>query len=502
MKTAIIICLTLISFGTALAGWERTYGGSDEEYGFSVVQTSDSGYVIVGYTGSFGAGLYDVYLVKTDSAGDTLWTRTYGGINVDVGRAVVQTTDGGYIIVGETFSYSAGSPDIYLVKTNVNGDTIWTRTYGGSNNDEGWSVAQTFDGGYIVTGRSHSFGAGESDVYLVKTDALGDTLWTRTYGGSEYDEGYSVAQTSDGGYIVAGGTESFGAGRYDVYLVKTDAVGDTIWTRTYGGSDFDRGHSVAQTSDGGNLVVGQTTSYGIGGADVYLVKTDTDGDTIWTRNYGGSNYDSGCSVIQTFDGGYLIGGISASFGAGERDAYILKTTPLGDTIWTHTYGGSQWDGIYSVAQTIDGGYIFAGATESFGAGEYDMYLIKTDSLGYTGIEEKPPSPKPEAFKISAYPNPFNSAVIITVSGKATSPLQIEVFDINGRRINVIARSASDEAISPNNRSSVPLDARRDAVSINNHEFVWQPDESLPSGVYLVRATIEDETTSKRIVYLK
>jgi len=340
----------------------------------------------------------------------------------------------------------------------------WERTYGGSDDDEGYSVAQTSDGGYIVAGRTRSFGAGEYDVYLVKTDGLGDTIWTRTYGGGGEDLGYSVALTSDGGYIVAGYTGSFGAGG-DVYLVKTDAVGDTILTRTYGGSSDDWGYSVAQTSDGGYIVAGRTASFGAGGYDVYLVKTDGLGDTLWTRTYGGSDDDYGYSVAQTSDGGYIVSGGTRFFGAGSWDFYLVKTDAVGDTIWTRTYGGSGNDHGNSVAQTSDGGYIVAGVTA---AG--DVYLVKTDSLGYTGIEENLPAAKPAAFAISAYPNPFNSACRISAPMNA----KVEIFDIEGRKID----------------------------ELPGGEQVWKPESSVGSGIYLVRATVGGQEITKRVVYLK
>ena len=438
------------------------------------------------------------------------WTRTYGGSSGDEGNSVAQTSDGGYIVAGTTESFGAGSGDVYLVKTAGLGDTIWTRTYGGSGYDKGWSVAQTSDGGYIVAGETHSFGAGYSDVYLVKTDAVGDTIWTRTYGGSDDDFGFSVAQTSDGGYIVAG-TYAYGweAGTADVYLVKTDAVGDTIWTRTYGGSDDDYGYSVAKTSDGGYIVAGiYDYDWETETCDVYLVKTDSVGDTIWTRTYGGSDYDEGFSVAQTSDGGYIVAGKTRSFGAGSGDVYLVKTDAVGDTIWTRTYGGSDDEWGKSVAQTSDGGYIVAGYTGSFGAGHYDVYLVKTDSLGYTAIEEKP-SAKPEAFTITAHPNPFNSAVTINVNFspcqggdvRRTEGVNIEIFDLNGRRLETLRPSATSgtgpSGLEKGGTNSTPLHKGGQGGS-----YVWQPSPSIGSGIYLVRATVGDESTSKRIVYLK
>jgi len=402
MKKSIFLTVLLAAFfvSAAIADpgdtlWTRTYGGSDYEQGLSVQQTTDGGYIIVGETNSFGAGSNDVYLVKTDANGDTLWTRTHGGGRTDSGQSVQQTTDGGYIIVGETNSFGAGGYDFYLVKTDANGDTLWTRTHGGTDYDYGQSVQQTTDGGYIIAGYTKSFGAGSNDVYLVKTDANGDTLWTRTYGGSADEYARCVQQTQDGGYIVTGHTKSFGAGLNDFYLVKTDANGDTLWTRTYGGGDSDNGQSVQQTTDGGYIIAGYTDSFGAGLKDFYLVKTDANGDTLWTRTYGDSLGEYGQSVQQTTDGGYILTGRTMSFGAGSNDVYLVKTDANGDTLWTRTYGGSDYEQGQSVQQTTDGGYILTGRTMSFGAGETDFWLLKIageSSLPDVTIEILPNGP--------------------------------------------------------------------------------------------------------------
>jgi hypothetical protein len=367
----ISFCLSAQRIDTA---WTRTFGGSGWENGQSVQQTTDGGYIVAGWTDSYGAGEYDVYLIKTDSLGDALWMRTYGGGNYDWGYSTQQTDDGGYIISGHTWSYGAGSTDVYLIKTDSLGDTLWTRTYGGISYEAGCSVQQTTDKGYIVAGGTQSYGAGEYDVYLIKTDSLGDTLWTKTFGGGSYDLVYSVQQTTDKGYIVAGGTWSYGAGSSDVYLIKTDSLGDTLWTKTFGGSEFDGGHSVQQTTDGGYIVAGWTWSWGSETDDVYLIKTDSLGDTLWTRTYGGSDYDQSYSVQQTTDGGYIVAGGTASYGAGAEDVYLIKTDSLGDTLWTKTVGGSQSEEGQSVQQTNDGGYMVVGQTASYGVG--NIYLIK------------------------------------------------------------------------------------------------------------------------------
>jgi hypothetical protein len=383
-KALLVIGCVLLLASTAVADpgdtlWTRTYGYLNWEQGWSVNLTSDDGYIIAGWTRSLGSG-DDFYLVKADASGNALWDRNYGGDYQDAAYSVQQTSDGGYIIVGYTESYGAGFEDYYIVKTNSVGDTLWTRAYGGSSYDYGHCVQQTTDGGYIVVGTAYSFFP-FSNIWLLKLDSSGDTLWTRFYGdiNYNYDEGWFVQQTSDGGYIVAG-TGAFVPGNgYDMYLVKTDSLGDTLWTATYGGTDPDYGRSVQQTSDGGYIVVGYTESFGVGLEDVYVVKTDSLGDTLWTRVYGGIHHDYGYSVDEASDGGYIITGKTNSFGTGGNyDVYLVKTDSSGDSLWTRRYGGDWNEEGWSVQETSEGGYIIAGTTNSFGAGNYDVYLLRIE----------------------------------------------------------------------------------------------------------------------------
>jgi hypothetical protein len=358
--------------------WTRTYGGISWDDGRSVQQTSDGGYVIVGMTESFGIG-GDVYFIKTDADGDTIWTKAYGGLNNDCGHSIQQTSDDGYIIVGYTYSFGAGDADLYLIKTNANGDTMCTKTYGGQYYDAGHSIQLTADSGYIVTGVTYSFGAGDGDLWLLKIKPNGDTLWTKTYGGADWDEGVSIQQTADSGYIIMGATASFGSGDGDVWLLKIDVDGDTVWTKRYGGSWGDIGMSVQQINDGGYMIAGYTHSFGVGTpnyTNVYLLRTNTIGDTMWTRVYGGIHSDEGYSVLETTDGGYIVAGHTQSFGAGPGDVWLLKTGSDGDTLWTETYGGDSADIAASIQHTAEGGYIITGYTESFGSGGKDVWLLK------------------------------------------------------------------------------------------------------------------------------
>jgi hypothetical protein len=356
--------------------WNKTLGGSDDDYGHSVQQTSDGGYIIAGSTRSYGAGNGDVWLIKTDSSGDVAWNKTFGGSDSECGTSIQQTSDGGYIITGYTMSYGAGGSDVWLIKTDSSGDVAWNQTFGGSDGDSGFSVQQTSDGGYVVAGYTYSYGAGRSDAWLIKTDSSGDEMWNQTFGGSDYDRGRSVQQTSDGGYIITGRTSSYGAGRSDVWLIKTDSSGDVAWNQTFGGSDNDYGYSVKQSSDDGYIITGETYSYGAGRADVWLIKTDSSGNETWTQTFGGSYHDYGSSVRQISDGGYIIAGDTESYGAGHTNVWLIKTDSSGDVEWKQTFGGSGSDYGRSAQQTSEGGFIIGGSRRFYGAGDGDIWLVK------------------------------------------------------------------------------------------------------------------------------
>jgi hypothetical protein len=359
--------------------WEKTYGGEKQDLGNCVQQTTDGGYIIVGYTESFGAQFQDIYIIRTDANGNILWTKMYGGDRQEWGNSISQTTDGGYIVFGHTSSFGSGGGDFYLLRTDANGDTLWTKTYGGASSEFGTSAQPTFDGGYILTGMTSSYGAGGKDVWLVKTNANGDTSWTKTYGGANDEGSYSVQQTDDGGYIIGGYTKSYGSGREDIYAIKTDANGNVTWTKTYGGADQEWG-SISQISDGGYIIRGWTNSFSSqdeNNGDIYLVKADENGDTIWTAVFGGDSSEFSSDVTETFDGCFVVVGHTSSFGAGADDVYLIKVDTDGNLLWSKTYGGAAYDWGSSLQETSDGGYIITGHTYSFGEGSRDVYLIKT-----------------------------------------------------------------------------------------------------------------------------
>ena len=307
---------------------------------------------------------------------DTLWTRTYGGGELDKGSAIELAYDGGYVIAGETRSFGPGPLGIYLIKTDSGGNVMWSQTYGGSQYDYALAVKETADSGYILAGVTNSFGAGYRDLYLIKTDSVGDTLWTRTHGGSDNDVGAAVLQAQDGGYVVLGTTYSYSAGSGDVWLVKTDPSGNAVWDQSYGGVDSDAGWDLQPTSDGGYIIAGQTRSFGAGNFDVYLIKTNAFGDTLWTGAYGGIGDDRGFSVCE-YAGGYLVAGYTTSLGGSGEDMYLIGVDSIGNQLWSETYGGGYNDRAKSICE---GHYshILLGSTESYGGGGADLYVLEVN----------------------------------------------------------------------------------------------------------------------------
>ena len=378
-----------VSFTTELEPhgleWSQTFDGSNwDDDAYSVQQTADGGYILAGYTNPYEAGDKDgVWLIKTDAAGVGQWDQTFGGAEFDVAYSVRQTADGGYILAGCTGFYEHEDIiDAWLIKTDATGVEQWDQTFGGSGRDVIKSVQQTTDGGYILAGYTESYGAGNNDGWLIKTDAVGVEQWSKTFGGSSYDKAWSVQQTTDGGYILAGYTESYGAGNDDAWLIKTNAEGIEQWSQTFGGSGRDVIKSVQQTTDGGYILAGTIYLGEISNEDAWLIKTNATGIEQWSQTFGGSNWDWINSVQQTTDGGYILAGGTDSYGneTGREDAWLIKTDVAGTKQWSQTFGNFESDEnseFRSVQQTTDGSYILAGYTDqSYETSGSDAWLIK------------------------------------------------------------------------------------------------------------------------------
>lgn len=416
----LLLLITLISHYSLIAQntFQKKIGGSFFDVGNTAIQTNDSSYVIAGKTSSYGSGSDDIHIIKINSNGDTMWTKTYGGIENDEAFSIQQTSDNGFIFSGFTSSFNDIAGDVYLIKLDAAGNTAWTKTYGGSGMEWGISVKQTFDGGYIVAGQTPAFGSGGWDVYLIKINSNGSIFWTKTYGESGGDFGYSVIQTSDSGYAITGSTFSFGAGSDDVYLIKTDAAGNHQWSKTYGGTGEETGYTINQTADGGYIIGGETNSYGMGVDDLFLLKTTSTGVKQWMKTYGGTLSDGYGSMIPTSDGGYALCGNSRSFsGSGDFDAYLIKTDSSGAILFTKTYGTPGNEYANGIDVTFDGGYILTGSTTSNNAPFEEVYIVKTDAIGNSGCSQF----STNTIALDAFANVATALTLTSNGGTSFSP---------------------------------------------------------------------------------
>jgi hypothetical protein len=311
-------------------------------------------------------------------APDLEWEEFFGGAGDDRGLALQETRGAGFIVAGYSASKGAGNRDVLLIKTDSEGEMEWERTLGGPADDEGWAVLETKDGGYLVAGVTESEGVGGKDLMLIKAYSDGYEKWKKTFGGAGDDWGVAVLETKDGGYAVAAVTTSRGSGGSDGWVLKTDSDGNLEWDVAIGGSKNDCITSILETEDG-YLVVGVTESYGAGGKDVWLTKTDAEGERIWEKTFGEDGDERGNSALEMGDG-YLVVGVSESGGSGGRDLWLVRTDREGEKVWEKTFGGPGDDGCWSALEA-DGGIIVAGYTESQGRGEQDLWLLKVDLDG-------------------------------------------------------------------------------------------------------------------------
>ena len=360
--------------------WNKTYGSGRWDQGVGLEITYDGGYAIGGTKDAIdydNGG--DCWIIKTDSNGNIEWEKTYGGAHTDMCHDICLTYDGGYAIVGASRSFGAGDADLFLVKTDVDGNEEWSKTFGGSEDDYGIAIQQCSDEGFIISGATRSYGS--DGAWLIKTDSSGNILWEKQFGG---DYLVTVLQTLEGEYVAAG--RNYYDDTSDMIVVKTDAYGNVIWEKFFGDPDcHDAATNIALTSDGDYIVTGQVKHQATE-HDIVLMKIDRDGNEIWTRNFNESlSFDTGMSVEETSDGGYLIGGEVGQDDANLIspfifDSILIKTDINGNKEWSLVFGGVGSDGCFEAHQTLDGGYIALGNSESYGAGGQDIWLVKFSSF--------------------------------------------------------------------------------------------------------------------------
>lgn len=440
MKKRYLFTLALIvglfSQNNAQTVFRKSFGGAKDDSGRSMDICPDGGYIMAGYSKSFNTTeVDDIYVVKANAAGEEVWSKTFAGAKTDMAHFVTCVPGGGFVITGTTNSYSAdGKPDAFLMKIDDSGNMLWQKFYGGGGDDLGKEVRPTSDGGFIIVGYTSSFSS-YYDAMLVKTDANGNQQWIKNYGSNNYyDNGYSVRQTPDGGYIFVG-KQMYSAQLWDAdtWLVKTDANGNMEWNKTYGGQDEEEGQYISLTPDGGYIFASDSQSNTAGNYDALVIKTDASGNQVWRKLFGGSGKDIAKSIEPTNDGGYIMGGITRT-NLPNPNYWILKMTDNGDFQWDTNYGGSNHEHLYIVKQTADNGYIVFGYESSLaGPNGQDYWLIKTDAQGTLLFDNKTATLKNT---VTVFPNPNNGSFTISLSEREQlkKNISFRILDASGRMV--------------------------------------------------------------------
>lgn len=518
--------------------WAKTYGGGNDDYALFIQRTFDNEYTIAGATLSYGAGGYDGIITKIDSEGNINWAKTFGGTATDYADKILQTAEGDFVVVGYTTSYGAGSVDGLITKLDSVGSIIWAKTYGGGSNDYTRSIQQTTDKGFIVAGYTLGYGAGLWDFLVLKVDSTGSVEWSKTYGGTNWEKATSVAQTLDGGYVVGGFTQSYGAGGMDLLVVKLDSSGTIEWTKTFGGSSDDYVNVIRQTPDSGCIIVGKFVT-GSKSSECFVTRLNSLGDTIWTRIFGGDSADVSNFIQLTSDSGYIVVGSTKSYGAGSSDGLIVKMDSAGNIDWARTFGGVGTDYAMSVQQIADSEYIIAGYTDSYGIGGGDFYILKTNSSGIVlddtggicegfectptvtpssititspaitttspsiaGVSCSPIENAPsltitticegpagveentelqlQNTKVTIYPNPISGNTVIKYNLPEKANVQLNLYDITGRLIKIFYSGIAEKGYH--------------TVIIRENEFT--------KGIYLIKFQSGNFQTTRKLTILR
>lgn len=431
--------------------WTKLFNNEAWDQVNSILQTPDSGYICAGYSGA-QIPENKLWVIKTDQNGDLQWELYHGdSLNTKAGVSVLITSDGGYLVTGETFYAGNWWSDITLFKLDSDGSIEQEVYFDIGPVDYARASQQTSDGGCIVAGGT---GGTNLDCFLLKIDSEYNTEWITTTGGDQNEQFYSVQQTSDGGYIAAGYTSSFGSGSSDHYMVKFDSFGNVEWEVFFGGTGFDMACSARQTQDGGYIIVGfvmqiDTTR------DLYVVKTDCDGNPEWDLILDRSDFDNAISFLETSDGSYILTGVTS------KDLWLLKLDNTGSVLWETAIGlPNPNESGRSIQQTVDGGYVVAGSRNT-SAGQLDFWLVKFGpELGISHTTQ----PVIDIQISAVLPNPFTSSLQINCFLPSSGHMNLSVYDFAGRLVEHL--ESSD-------------------VSSGEHTFLWDPDPLLPSGCYMV-----------------
>lgn len=421
--------------------WQRTYGGYSIDEGNCVVAGPNGNLLVVGSTGSFGAGNGDIYVLLLDSTGSKIWSTTVGGTGVDQGKKAVLASDGGYVIVGVTNSFGYGGYDGYVAKIDSVGTLVWERSYGGDGWDFFNSITPAQDGGYVVAGETYSSGSGGGDGWLVKLDVDGEMEWEHTFGGAQHDLFNCVARTTDDGYVLAGGHTT--DNDMDAWVVKVDQSGEQAWESLQGGDSVDVANAIIQTIEGGYVAVGSTRSYG-SLVEALQFRVNALGVVVWVQHWLQGSGEEYYDLVEMPDGRLVSVGYVDGLGSGGKDMYILFSGSDGGFISGITNGGDQGtedEVAKALVRFGSSGFVICGYTESFGFGSRDVYLVRTDSAGVTSSTmvqvEFDPLGIADVLKtqrISAYPNVVMPNGIVHLDGLGEGVVSVSLLDIQGKAI--------------------------------------------------------------------
>ncbi len=382
MKRLIILSLVLsipiflFSQSYIETKWEKYFGGSYDDKAKSVIST-ETGFLLAGWTKSSGNGGRDLLVINIDKEGNKIWEKTYGSTEDDSANVVVSNGKDGFLLAGVTTVKESGYTHIWFLFLDKNGDKKWDRIQGGATLDCATDIIQTKEGGFLVVGALEAKGDHDRDMLALKFDSKGNKEWHATYGGRYYDDmAYGAVLTPDDGFILTGYTKCKGAGEEDLYVVKIDKYGTLKWEKTFGGAGSDIGRSISATSDGRFIICGSTRSKGFGEEDMYVVKIDNAGNLEWEKTFGGSASDIAYSVVCTPDKGCVVAGSIKSKGNGKENAYIIKLDNKGEICWERSFGKKQWDVVESIILLPDNGYMAVGWSESLAGGESDMWALR------------------------------------------------------------------------------------------------------------------------------
>ncbi len=429
LSTLIFVCLSLLA--NAQFNFQHLYGGVSHERGQTLFETSNNMYLFNGATLSYGQGSADAIFIKNNNQGQIIWSKVYGLSDYDNSEFAIETNDLGYLGVGRSsVGITAGTTDAWIYKTDSAGALQWSKAYGNpGSNDAFVQAIKTIDNGYTFIGNTQSFGSGSYDVFLVHTDANGDTLFTKAYGTSESESGLSVIQTADGGYAICGRQQTFpnGIAESDGLIIKTDVNGEMLWSYIYGDTMWEEFESIRELPNGHLAISGSTVSFGQGNYDILLMLADSAGTPLNAFAYGGVHADACYDLHVNADNSFVLSGYTESFGYGHSllgsdstNIFLLKADSVGQLVWMIAYGDGLQDEAFRSAKTSDGGYMISGFTTDYTpADSSQMLFIKTDSLGFSGCHEESVTPITETHSV-----PFIASAFIQSSGVGVATLNV------------------------------------------------------------------------------